>query len=248
MIDRQAILTQFLDYLESSPPDLDYLGEVPQTPTSFDPYQMVSEWIALRQEMKQQGKLMQAAQEQLQRQLAEAQATLASPAPAAELMTLEKRFEKEQESLLRNLIHVLDALDHATGHWQDQKMSLPFAPSPPLPSQSTPTSKVAHWLMMLSHKLVPPIADPTESPADLVEMIESDRQGIQLIRQNLLDLLKQQQVTPILAQGQPFDTKTMYAIARQPGNVPANTVIQEVERGYRWRDRILREAKVIVAS
>jgi molecular chaperone GrpE len=41
----------------------------------------------------------------------------------------------------------------------------------------------------------------------------------------------------------------MYAIAQQHSDsVPANCVIQEVVRGYRQGDRILREAQVIVAS
>ena len=40
----------------------------------------------------------------------------------------------------------------------------------------------------------------------------------------------------------------MYAVGRQDSQeVPENTVLQEVVRGYRWRDRILREAQVIVA-
>jgi molecular chaperone GrpE len=41
----------------------------------------------------------------------------------------------------------------------------------------------------------------------------------------------------------------MYAIAQQSSETePANTVIQEVVKGYWKGDRILREAQVIVAS
>jgi len=60
--------------------------------------------------------------------------------------------------------------------------------------------------------------------------------------------LKQQQVTPMPALGQPFDAQRMYAIGRQASEAPVQTVIQEVTRGYLWRDRVLREAQVIVSA
>jgi molecular chaperone GrpE len=247
MLDRQTLLTQLLDYLETSPPDPDYLGEAPDGTSAFDPYQLVSEWIALRQEMKQQGKLLQVAQEQLQRELEEArsqnqvlQASLSiRSAPDPELAVLEKRHDKEQERTLRHLLNVLDTLEHACSHWQEQ--ALPTVVAPP-----SLAAKVGNRLIALGQKLA--ASQNSSATPKLLEILTSDRQGIDLIRQNLLDVLKQQQVTPISAQGKLFDASKMYAVARQPSNAPANTVIQEVERGYLWRDSILREAKVVVAA
>ena len=41
----------------------------------------------------------------------------------------------------------------------------------------------------------------------------------------------------------------MYALGQQAdASALPNTVVQEVVRGYRWKDRVLREAQVIVAS
>jgi molecular chaperone GrpE len=40
----------------------------------------------------------------------------------------------------------------------------------------------------------------------------------------------------------------MYALGRQESDEPENTVIQEVVRGYLWRERVLREAQVIVSA
>jgi molecular chaperone GrpE len=57
MIDKQALFEKFLTVIETPPPLPEYLGEPPESVTEFDPYQMVAEWIALRQEVKQQGKL-----------------------------------------------------------------------------------------------------------------------------------------------------------------------------------------------
>ncbi|NJO42225.1 MAG: nucleotide exchange factor GrpE [Cyanobacteria bacterium RU_5_0] len=267
MLDRQALFNQLLDYLQSTPDLPDYLGEEPDSAAPFDPYQMVSEWIALRQEMKQQGKLLQTAQERLQRELEAARShnedlqqrleesqKQVSIQYAIEFAAQEKRFEKEQESLLRRVLNVMDALDRASAYWHDQEsqpsISLLSDRSKPL------REKLADWLLRLSQKLSSSEAKSssistsisTSTSASLVEILNSDRQGIELIRRNLLDLLKQQHVIPINAQGNPFDSQRMYAIGRQEDDAPENTVIQEVVRGYVWRDRVLREAQVIVSA
>jgi molecular chaperone GrpE len=83
----------------------------------------------------------------------------------------------------------------------------------------------------------------------MAEVLSSAHEGVELIRRSLLELLSQHQVRPLQALGQPFDPTTMYAVARQASEgAPANTVVQEVVRGYLWQDRILREAQVIVAA
>lgn len=71
---------------------------------------------------------------------------------------------------------------------------------------------------------------------------------MELIQRTLLDILKQQQVVPFAVQGHPFDPQRMYALGRQESDEPENTVIQEVVRGYLWRERVLREAQVIVST
>lgn len=259
MRDRQALFAQLLDYLQASPPLPPYLQAAPETETSFDPYQMVSEWIALRQEMKQQGKLLQTAQERLHQELATVrteneqlhqqltQAQQQGMAPwAAELAAQEKQWSKDQEQLLRNLLNIMDALDRACSHWDeqmDQVSSQALSILPPPGWKAT----LAGWLNHLSQALVPQ-TPPAAPETDLLEVWQSDRQGIDLIRRNLLDMLKHYQVSPITALGQPFSAQTMYALGRQPNHAPASTVIQEVVRGYRWGDRVLREAQVIVSA
>lgn len=254
--NRQALFDKLLDYLQSPPSPPEYFGEPPKSAPAFDPYQMVSEWIALRQEMKQQGKLLQTAQERLQRELEVARSQndelqqrwetsqqQVSVQYANEFAAQEKRFEKEQENFLKAILGVLDALDRACAHWQES------SESPEMPLSSPPQSwrgKLGRWLVRFGQKLS---SDPaTSAPTALMETIESDRQGVELIRRTLLDILKQQQVVPIVAQGQPFDPQRMYAIGRQESDEPENTVIQEVVRGYLWRDRILRETQAIVSA
>lgn len=144
---------------------------------------------------------------------------------------------KEQEALLRELLEVLDTLDQAQAHWRSAAAS--NVETQPAEAGPGPMG----WLRRLLSPAVP-VAD-----AQLQEVITSGGEGIDLIRQTLLEVLRRRQVEPIPTLGQPFDPETMFALDRHPDTTqPAMTVLQEVVRGYRWGDRILREAQVIVAA
>jgi molecular chaperone GrpE len=72
--------------------------------------------------------------------------------------------------------------------------------------------------------------------------------GIVAIDRKLDQLLESEGLTPIEALGKPFDPHEHEAIAQEdrPG-VPEGTVIAELQKGYRLRDRVLRPAMVAVA-
>ncbi len=74
-------------------------------------------------------------------------------------------------------------------------------------------------------------------------------EGICMISDMLQDLLKRYGVTEIEALGQPFDPNFHEAIAKivSTDHQP-NTVIEVMEKGYRYQDRLLRAAKVVVAG
>ncbi|MGG6268960.1 nucleotide exchange factor GrpE [Leptolyngbya sp. AN03gr2] len=236
MLDRQALFDQFLEFLETTPESIDYLADTPEAPQSFDPYQFVGEWIALRHEMKQQGRLLQAAQQQLQQELEAARSQ--NQQLQHQLEALSKSSSPDQARLFKDLLDLVDALDRASQHWQEQTQTI---------AQSAPLSlreKAAQSLVSLGQKLSPSPFNGSE----LIQAMNSDRQGIELIRRNFLGLLKQYQIVPIAALGQPFDPAYMYALGQQTSNAPPNTVIQEVVRGYRWHEQVLREAQVIVST
>jgi molecular chaperone GrpE len=75
------------------------------------------------------------------------------------------------------------------------------------------------------------------------------RQGVELIYKQLQDLLARRGVTAIEAVGQPFDPHVHQAITYEssPGHAEGE-VIEEVRRGYRHGDRLLRPAMVKVAK
>jgi molecular chaperone GrpE len=75
-------------------------------------------------------------------------------------------------------------------------------------------------------------------------------QGVGMVLTQFLDVLKGYGVTPIEAQGQPFNPSVHEAIAQQPAapGVAPNTIVQVVEQGFMNQDRVLRPARVVVAQ
>ncbi len=74
------------------------------------------------------------------------------------------------------------------------------------------------------------------------------RQGIELINRELQRFLESEGVTPIEAVGQPFDPTLHEAIGTRPANAEPDTVVDEVETGYKLGDKLLRPARVVVAA
>jgi molecular chaperone GrpE len=81
-----------------------------------------------------------------------------------------------------------------------------------------------------------------------VSDVEQIRSGIELIDRQFHDALAKLGVQPIPAEGQPFDPNFHQAIQMEDTDeAPDNTVIGELQRGYKIKDRLLRPAMVRVA-
>ena len=75
-------------------------------------------------------------------------------------------------------------------------------------------------------------------------------EGVAAIDRKLRTLLESEGVSPIdAAPGTPFDPRQHDAIANVPGTGrPEGEIVEQVRRGYRLRDRVLRPALVAVAA
>jgi molecular chaperone GrpE len=74
-------------------------------------------------------------------------------------------------------------------------------------------------------------------------------QGMAAIDRKLRMLLESEGVTPIEALGRPFDPREHEALSHiETDDAPDETVVAEIQRGYRVRDRILRPSLVAVAK
>jgi molecular chaperone GrpE len=81
--------------------------------------------------------------------------------------------------------------------------------------------------------------------------VESLRQGVDLTYQSLLRVLNQEGAEPIEAVHQTFDPQWHEAVATVPHkdvDVEPDTVVEVVQVGYRLGDRLLRPARVLVAT
>ncbi len=73
-------------------------------------------------------------------------------------------------------------------------------------------------------------------------------EGVWAIDRKLRTLLESEGLKPIEAEGQPFDPHQHEAVAQEETEaIPDGTVVAELQRGYRIRDRVLRPAMVVVA-
>jgi molecular chaperone GrpE len=72
--------------------------------------------------------------------------------------------------------------------------------------------------------------------------------GMVLVQKQLNDLLAENGLKPIEAEGNKFDPNLHEAIAHEPNVSPEGTVVRQARRGYRLKDRLLRPARVVVSS
>ena len=104
------------------------------------------------------------------------------------------------------------------------------------------------------------VLDDFQRSMDAAEQIEEQahesgqaydalKEGVDLVYKKFTDELAKHGVEPIDAVGSAFDENMHDAMMQQPSEEYApGTVIQELQKGYRMGDRILRHAKVIVAA
>jgi len=100
-------------------------------------------------------------------------------------------------------------------------------------------------------KLLPVIDDFERSlqHIDSSKDIESLKQGLKLIYDKLMKVLDDQGVKKIESVGQPFDVNFHEALLqRKAEDVAPHTVLDEIEKGYMYRDRVIRHAKVVVSE
>ncbi|MEN6443473.1 MAG: nucleotide exchange factor GrpE [Methanoregula sp.] len=94
--------------------------------------------------------------------------------------------------------------------------------------------------------------DILEVADNLERALKSDeahlREGVVRINQLLEDIMARHGVTPIDALKKPFNPAEHEAIVHVAAPEDAGTVIDEVSRGYRMNDRVIRYAKVAVSK
>ena len=80
--------------------------------------------------------------------------------------------------------------------------------------------------------------------------VDSIMTGLKLIYDKLMKVLDEQGVNKIESLGQPFDVNFHEALMQRKAddNVAPHTVLDELEKGYMYKDRVIRHAKVVVSE
>lgn len=157
----------------------------------------------------------------------------AAPAAAAEAgaITEVEKLKAERDALLDRLARLQAEFDNARKRAaRDQREFREFAAADAI-------------------KSILPILDSLERALKAPAPESGDfRSGIELIYRQFQDALQKLGVQPILSTGQPFDPRVHEAVEMVDTNeVEDHHVLEEVQRGYKYKDRLLRPAMVRVA-
>jgi molecular chaperone GrpE len=96
------------------------------------------------------------------------------------------------------------------------------------------------------------VVDDFERSMEHIDDIDNNKavkEGIKLVYEKLLKLLNEQGVKKMQTKGEPFNVDYHDALMqKKDDSVPSHTVLEEVESGYLYRNKVIRHAKVIVSE
>lgn len=99
-----------------------------------------------------------------------------------------------------------------------------------------------------SARAILPIVDDFERALKMESLDKEYARGMELIYQRLTDALKRLGVEPITSKGHKFDPNLHHAVEMvETADVEDHTILDEYQRGYNFRGRLLRPAMVKVA-
>lgn len=93
-----------------------------------------------------------------------------------------------------------------------------------------------------------PVLDNLERARDAEGTAESLLEGVDLVYKQFLMILEKQGLSKIEACGTQFDPHCHHAIMQVECEEPENTVVEEMQKGYRFKDRVIRASMVKVAN
>ena len=114
-------------------------------------------------------------------------------------------------------------------------------------AQSANVALLQKLLPVLDHfEMAQTAAQTAEAPQGGVASLQA---GIAMIQQQLKSILAETGLEEIDASGKPFDPMQHEAVSQmETADAPEGHVLQQLRKGYKLRDRLLRPAAVIVAK
>ena len=100
-------------------------------------------------------------------------------------------------------------------------------------------------------KLLPVVDDFERSMQHIndAQDVDAIKQGLRLIYDKFMKVLDEQGVKKMETVGQPFNVEYHDALLQKPDDsVEPHTILEEIEKGYMYKDKVIRHAKVIVSE
>jgi molecular chaperone GrpE len=251
----ETVLGDFRGWLQMAAGVADTVA--PPEETGFSLQTLVAEFTALRQEIN----LLTRAARTQQEQNAETLRLLGGTVDALEETSAQAADDSEAKllrPLLKTLVDVYDALALARREVQRVDAAIQRV----VPDESTQAettiepqaSATRRWWQWWSIPTAarapkPTAADECRRAADQVrQFFTSVVTGYTMSLQRIDRVLQEHQLEPIVCVGEVFDPECMEVVevVAEPGR-RGTEVLEEVQRGYRWRGRLFRYARVRVA-
>jgi molecular chaperone GrpE len=114
-------------------------------------------------------------------------------------------------------------------------------------AQSAAAALVQKLLPVLDHfEMAQSAAQNAQAPQSAIAALQD---GITMIQQQLKSILAETGLEEVDANGKPFDPTLHEAIMQmETADTPEGQVVQQIRKGYKLRDRLLRPAAVVVAQ
>ena len=92
-----------------------------------------------------------------------------------------------------------------------------------------------------------PVLDSFEHALKNTNESEDFKKGIELVYAQLMEILKQKGLTPIKCQGN-FDPYKHEVLLKVKSDKPEGTILEVLQKGYQFKDKVIRHAKVKVSG
>jgi molecular chaperone GrpE len=114
-------------------------------------------------------------------------------------------------------------------------------------AQAASAALIQKLLPVLDHiEMAQAATQSAEAPSGGVASLQA---GVAMLQQQLKSTLAETGLEEIDATGKPFDPAWHEAVSmRETADVPEGQVVQQLRKGYKLRDRLMRPATVIVAK
>ncbi|NLP36529.1 MAG: nucleotide exchange factor GrpE [Firmicutes bacterium] len=93
-----------------------------------------------------------------------------------------------------------------------------------------------------------PVLDNMERAIEAKGSAEALAEGVQMVYRQFLSVLEKQGVEVIEACGNEFDPLYHHAVMQVECDEPENTVVEELQKGYKLKERVIRPSMVKVAK